>query len=69
MKKFGVEFSDVPANSSTMKTVVARKQRTEAQLLDQATKQAMVKKQGRVDHDELRQDGYSDRLLARLRNA
>ncbi|MBI5387068.1 MAG: hypothetical protein HZA90_20550 [Verrucomicrobia bacterium] len=52
-----------------MKTVVARKQRTEAQLLDQATKQAMVKKQGRVDHDELRQDGYSDRLLARLRNA
>ena len=56
MMNFGVESTAIAANSSTVKTVVARKEKTEAQLLDRATSQllkaaksAMLKKQGRVD--------------------
>jgi len=50
-----------------------RQAKTEAELLDHATnnllralKQDMRKKNGRVDYDKLRKDGYSDRLLTRL---
>ena len=59
-----------------MKTVVAKTQKSEARLLDQATgnllravKRKMLKKQGRVDYGKLRKDGYSDRFLARLEEA
>jgi hypothetical protein len=50
-----------------------RQTKTEAELLDHATgnllralKQDMQKKEGRVNYDKLRKEGYSDRLLARL---
>jgi hypothetical protein len=56
-----------------MKVDAARKAKSEADLLDQATgqllravKQKMLKKQGRVDHAKLRKEGYSERFLARL---
>ncbi len=58
-----------------MKVDAARKEKSEADLLDQATgqllkavKQKMRKKQGRVDYGKLRKEGYSDRFLARLEN-
>jgi hypothetical protein len=50
--------------------------KTEAEVLDHATnnllralKRDMVKKEGRVDTDKLRKDGFSDRLLAKLEQA
>jgi len=50
--------------------------RSEAEILDHATnnllralKRDMAKKEGRVDSDKLRKDGFSDRLLARLEQA
>ena len=50
-----------------------RQAKTEAELLDYATnnlllalKRNMRKKDGRVDYDKLRRDGYNDRLLTRL---
>jgi hypothetical protein len=56
-----------------VKVAVAKSQKAEAELLDQATgnllravKQKMLKKQGRVDYAKLRKDGYSDRFLAKL---
>jgi hypothetical protein len=56
-----------------MKVAEAKKERTEAALLDGATDQLlravkakMVKKDGRVDYAKLRKEGYSDRFLARL---
>jgi len=54
---------------------VAKKPRrkTEAKLLEQATKNLvaalkkdMLAKEGRVDHEKLRKDGYSERLLGRF---
>ena len=59
-----------------VKVGAAKKNRDEADLLDQATgqlltavKQKMSKKQSRVDYAKLRKEGYSDRFLARLENA
>lgn len=56
-----------------MKVDAAKREKSEAELLDQATgqllksvKQKMLKKQGRVDYAKLRKDGYSERFLARL---
>jgi hypothetical protein len=56
-----------------MKVDAAKKARSEAELLDQATgqilkaiKRKMLKRQGRVDYSKLRKDGYSERFLARL---
>jgi len=56
-----------------VKATTKRQTKSEAELLDHATnnllravKQRMIKKQGRVDYDKLRKEGYSDRLLARL---
>ena len=50
--------------------------KSEAEVLDHATsnllralKRDMVKKEGRVDSDKLRKDGFSDRLLAKLEKA
>ena len=52
------------------------KTKTEAELLDYATnnllrglKHDMLKKDGRVDYDKLRKDGYSERLLTKLEQA
>jgi len=59
-----------------VKATAKRPAKTEAELLDHATnnllralKQDMRKKEGRVDYDKLRKDGYSDRLLAKLEEA
>jgi hypothetical protein len=59
-----------------VKATTKRQTKTEAKLLDHATnnllravKQKILKKQGRVDSDKLRKDGYSDRLIARLEQA
>ena len=59
-----------------MKVTTKRRARSEAELLDHATnnllralKSDMLKKEGRVDRDKLRKDGYSDRLLDRLEQA
>ena len=53
-----------------------RQAKAEAELLDHATnnllrglKRDMRQKDGRVNYDKLRKDGYSDRLLARLEQA
>ena len=59
-----------------VKAVAKRQTKTEAEILDHATdnllralKKDMQKKEGRVDSDKLRKEGYSDRLIARLEQA
>ena len=59
-----------------VKATIKRRAKSEAELLDHATnnmlralKQDMLKKDGRVDREKLRKEGYSDRLLARLEQA
>ena len=59
-----------------MKVKTKRRAKAEAEVLDSATdnllralKQDMRKKDGRVDFEKLRKDGYSDRLLAKLEQA
>jgi hypothetical protein len=59
-----------------VKTTAKRRAKSEAELLDHATKnllralkREMLKKEGRVDYDKLRKEGYSERLLAKLENA
>ena len=59
-----------------MKATTKRQAKSEAELLNHATnnllrglKRDMQKKDGRVNYDKLRKDGYSDRLLARLEQA
>jgi hypothetical protein len=56
-----------------VKTTRKARRKSEAEVLDHATdnllaalKKEMIEKEGRVDHDKLRKDGYSPRLLARL---
>lgn len=59
-----------------MKATTKSRAKSEAEVLDHATnnlllalKRDMVKKEGRVDSDKLRKDGFSDRLLAKLEQA
>lgn len=59
-----------------MKAVATKTVKSDAELLDQATnsllravKQKMLKKPGRVGYAKLRKDGYSDRFLAKLKEA
>ena len=59
-----------------MKATSKRRAKSEAELLDHASnnllralKQDMLKKDGRIDYDKLRKDGYSERLLAKLEQA
>jgi len=59
-----------------VKATIKRRAKSEAGLLDHATnnmlralKPDMLKKEGRVDREKLRKEGYSDRLLARLEQA
>ena len=56
-----------------MKSTAKRRAKSEAELLDYATtnlaralKRDMLKKDGRIDYDKLRKEGYSERLLAKL---
>lgn len=56
-----------------VKATSKRREKSEAELLDHATgnllralKRDMVKKDGRVDRQKLRKDGYSERLLTKL---
>ena len=58
------------------RVAAAKSGKSGAKLLDQATgnllravKQKMLKKQGSVDYDKLRKDGYNDRFLAKLEEA
>jgi len=59
-----------------VKTTAKRRSKSEADLLDRATnnlahalKQDMLKKDGRVDYEKLRKEGYSERLLQKLQRA
>jgi hypothetical protein len=59
-----------------VKTAKKPRRKTEAEVLDQATnnllaalKKDMLAKEGRVDYDKLREEGYSERLLAQLEEA
>lgn len=59
-----------------MKATIKQHAKSEAELLNHATnnllrglKHDMQKKDGRVDYDKLRKDGYSDRLLTKLEQA
>lgn len=59
-----------------VKTTAKRRAKSEAELLDYASKiccgrskRDLLKQEGRIDYDKLRKDGYSERLLAKLENA
>ena len=59
-----------------MKATTKRQTKTEAELLDHATnnllravKRKILKKEGCVDYDKLRKEGYSDRFLAKVEAA
>jgi len=59
-----------------VKTTGKGRPKSEAQLLDHASnnllralKRDMLKKEGHIDYDKLRKEGYSERLLAKLANA
>ena len=59
-----------------VKTTAKRRAKSEAELLDHATgnllrglKGDMLKKDGRVDRQKLRKEGYSERLIERLDQA
>jgi hypothetical protein len=76
MGKLRIDFASIPRDDSGVKVDAAKKTKSEAELLDQATgqllkavKQKMLKKQGRLDYSKLRKDGYSERFLARLEEA
>jgi len=56
-----------------VKATSKRREKSEAELLDHATgnllralKRDMLKKDGRVDRQKLRKEGYSERLLTKL---
>jgi hypothetical protein len=59
-----------------VKATAKRRAKSGAELLDHASKNLlralkrdMLKKDGRIDYDKLRKDGYSERLLAKLEQA
>ena len=56
-----------------MKATAKRAAKSEVELLDHAAnnllralKRDMLKKDGRIDYDRFRKEGYSERLLAKL---
>jgi hypothetical protein len=74
--KLEIELSRSLRHSKTVKATTKRHSKSEAELLDHATnnllrglKRDMQKKDGRVNYDKLRKDGYSDRLLTKLEQA
>jgi hypothetical protein len=71
-----VDFTWILSHYALVKVDAAKKEKSEAALLDQATgqllravKQKLRTKQGRVDFVKLRKEGYSERFLARLEDA
>ena len=57
----------------SVKVTTKRRQKSEAELLNRATgnllralKRDMLDKEGKVDREKLRKEGYSDRLIAKL---
>jgi len=74
--KFVIESQRRLRQLACVKATMKRRAKSEAQLLDHATnnllralKRDMLKRDGRVDREKLRKEGYSDRLLARLEQA
>ena len=74
--KISVEFSGQAAEYKPVKVAATKARKTEAELLDHANnnlmralKQDMGKKDGGVNYDKLRKDGYSERILAKLEKA
>ena len=74
--KFGVERSYNLRQLGRVKATVKVRVKSEAAVLDHATsnlaralKRDMLKKDGRVDPEKLRKDGYSDRLITKLEQA
>jgi hypothetical protein len=66
-----------PDENNNVKTAsTAKRFKNEGELLDhannnllQALKKDMVAKEGRVNSEKLRKDGYSERIIAKLENA
>ena len=59
-----------------VKATIKGRAKSESAVLDHATnnllralKRDMLKKDGRVNHEKLRKDGYSERLIAKLEKA
>ena len=74
--KFVIESQRRLRQLACVKATMKRRAKSEAQLLDHATnnllralKRDMLKRDGRVDREKLRKEGYSDHLLARLEQA
>jgi len=66
----------LPSKYKSVKSATVKRRKTEPELLDHATnnllrvlKRDMQKKDGRVNYDNLRKDGYSKRLLTKLEQA
>ena len=74
--KLESELSRSLRHTENVKATIKQPAKSEAELLDHATnnllrglKRDMQKKDGRVNYDKLRKDGYSDRLLGKLEQA
>jgi hypothetical protein len=68
-----LNFAPFHPKNKNVKSTAVKSRKSEAELLDQATenllravKGKMLKKQGRVDYEKRRKDGYSDRFLSKL---
>jgi hypothetical protein len=71
--RIGIERQTILRQIGCVKTTAKRRTKSEAELLDQAAdnlmralKRDMLKKDGRIDYEKLRKEGYSERLLAKL---
>jgi hypothetical protein len=71
-----IERRDKFRQIAYVKATAKRRAKSEAELLDHATnnllralKREMLKKDGRIDYDKLRKEGYSERLLVKLEQA
>jgi hypothetical protein len=71
--KIGIELQVGLGQIAHVKATGKRRIKSEGALLDHATdnllraiKKDMLEKEGHVDREKLRKDGYSDRLLAKL---
>ena len=74
--KLEIELSGSLRHTKNVKSLAKRHTKSEAELLDHATnnllrglKRDMQKKDGCVDYEKLRKNGYSDRLLTKLEQA
>jgi hypothetical protein len=74
--KLAIESFAILSHINHVKATTKRRAKSEAELLDHATnnllravKHKILKKEGRVDYDKLRKEGYSDRFLAKVEAA